>query len=129
MNKVMLKDIKFKNNGLVPVIIQDFKSKEVLMLAFMNKLALRLTLKTKRVHFWSRSRQKLWCKGETSGHFQIVKEIYYDCDSDAVLIKVNQLGGAACHTGHRSCFFKKATKNSVKECGKKVFDPKEVYKK
>jgi phosphoribosyl-ATP pyrophosphohydrolase/phosphoribosyl-AMP cyclohydrolase len=100
----VLEKIKFDNNGLIPVIIQDFADNTVLMLAYMNQEALQKTLKTKQTWFWSRSRQKLWHKGETSGHFQNVKEILYDCDGDCLLIKVEQLGNIACHTGERSCF-------------------------
>ena len=93
-----------KGEGLVPVIIQDAVTNEVLMLGYMNRESWEKTLETKKASFWSRSRQKLWIKGETSGHVQEVKEIYLDCDRDTVLLKVNQIGGAACHTGHRSCF-------------------------
>ncbi len=98
--------IKFDQNGLVPTIIQDYKTGEVLMLAYMNKDSLKKTLKTGRTNFWSRSRKTLWLKGESSGNFQIVKQIFYDCDIDALLIKVRQLGNA-CHTGNRSCFYRK----------------------
>jgi len=101
-----VRNIKFDSNGLVPAIIQSAKG-EILMLAYMNRLALKKTLETKKVHYWSRSRKKLWLKGETSGHFQIVREIRVDCDSDALLIKVKQVGNTACHTGHRSCFYRK----------------------
>ena len=120
--------IKYYKNGLVPAIIQDYKNKDVLMMAYMNKKAFNLTIKTKKVHFWSRSRKKLWMKGETSGNFQIIKNIYVDCDFDCILIKVKQVGGSACHTGYRSCFYRKIDKNKLNVLGKKVFDPKEVYK-
>ena len=93
-----------KGEGLIPVIIQDASTNEVLMLGYMNREAWEKTLKTKRASFWSRSRKKLWMKGETSGHFQEVKEIYLDCDGDTLLLKVDQIGRAACHTGFRSCF-------------------------
>jgi len=96
-----------KLNGLVSAIIQDYKTNEVLMLAFMNEEAYEKTLETKEAHFWSRSRKKLWHKGETSGHVQKIKEIFYDCDEDSLLIKVEQIGGSACHTGERSCFYRK----------------------
>ena len=96
----------------------------------MNKESLQKTLKTGKVHFYSRSRQKLWLKGETSRHFQMAKAIFFDCDMDAVVIKVHQIGGAACHTGFRSCFYRKLVDGkTLKECGKRVFDPKKVYKK
>ena len=118
-----------KTAGLVPVIVQDHQTSEVLMLAFMNAEAWQATQSTGKATYFSRSRQKLWVKGETSGNVQLVKEIRIDCDDDTVLLKVEQLGGAACHTGHRSCFYKKIENGSVKITGKPVFDPKEVYKK
>ena len=101
-----LKDLKFDEKGLIPAIIQDYKTNEVLMVAYMNEKSLKKTIKIKKTCFWSRSRKKFWVKGETSGHFQFVKGIYYDCDKDALLIKVRQVG-AACHTGNRSCFYRK----------------------
>jgi phosphoribosyl-AMP cyclohydrolase len=101
-----IKNLKFDNQGLIPAIIQDYKTGEVLMLAYMNKESLKRTLKLKRTCFWSRSRKKYWIKGETSGNFQIVKSIWYDCDMDALLFKVKQIG-VACHTGSYSCFFRK----------------------
>jgi len=116
-----------KGEGLIPVIIQDAASNEVLMLGYMNRESWEKTLETKNATFWSRSRNKLWIKGETSGHVQEVKEIYLDCDGDTLLLKVNQVGGAACHTGHRSCFHRRFEKGSWKITGEKVFDPKEVY--
>jgi phosphoribosyl-AMP cyclohydrolase len=112
---------------LVPTIVQDFQTGEVLMLAFMNEEAWRETLTTGKATYWSRTRQELWVKGKTSGHVQRVKEIRIDCDSDTVLLKVEQVGGAACHTGYRSCFFKKVEGDSVLVVGEKIFDPKEVY--
>lgn len=96
-----------KIQGLVPAIVQDFETGEVLMLAFMNQDAWEATLVTGKATYYSRSRQKLWIKGETSGNFQIVKEILVDCDEDTVLLKIEQKGGAACHTGYRSCFYRK----------------------
>jgi len=116
-----------KLDGLVPAIIQDAASGEILMLGFMNQEAWEKTQASGRVHFYSRTRQKLWCKGETSGHVQLVKEIYVDCDDDAVLVKVEQVGGAACHTGYRSCFYRQIKDGSLQTVGVKVFDPKEVY--
>lgn len=118
-----------KSGGLVPAIAQDAATGEVLMLAFMNKLSWQKTLETGKATYWSRTRQKLWVKGETSGNVQTVKEIRIDCDDDTVLLKVEQLGGAACHTGHQSCFYKKVENNNVVIDGKKIFDPKEVYGK
>ena len=98
------------------------------MLAFMNEEAWEETLRTGMATFWSRTRKELWVKGKTSGNVQLVKEIRVDCDDDTVLLKVEQVGGAACHTGYRSCFFKKVEDGSVREVGEKIFDPKEVYK-
>lgn len=95
-----------KLNGFIPVVTQDFKTGKILMLAFMNKAALRKTLKEGRVTYFSRTRKKLWTKGETSGHFQLVKQIWLDCDNDTLLIKVEQIGNV-CHTGHQTCFFQK----------------------
>ncbi|MFH0839135.1 MAG: phosphoribosyl-AMP cyclohydrolase [Candidatus Omnitrophota bacterium] len=123
------KSIKFNSDGLLSVIIQDYKDNQVLMLAYMNEEAFTLTVKTKKVHFFSRSRNKLWLKGEQSGNFQIVKSVYFDCDADALLIKVSQKGGA-CHEGYKSCFFRKITpEGTLKIVEKKVFDEKKVYKK
>ena len=116
-----------KGKGLVPVIIQDATTHEVLMIGYINQEAWRKTLKEKKATFWSRSRKKLWLKGETSGHVQEVKEIYLDCDGDALLFKVDQIGGAACHTGYRSCFHYKYEKGKWKISGEKIFNPKEVY--
>jgi len=104
--KMKIKDLKFDKNGLIPVIIQDKKTEQVLMLAYMNKESLKMTLKLGKTCFWSRSRREYWIKGATSGNIQIVKSIYYDCDTDALLIKVAQ-HGVACHTGKRSCFYRK----------------------
>ena len=118
-----------KGNGLIPVIIQDEATQQVLMLGYMNQEAWEETLKRGKVTFWSRSRKKLWLKGETSGHVQEVKEIYLDCDGDTLLIKVNQIGGAACHTGFQSCFHHRHGAGEWKIVGKKIFDPKEVYGK
>ncbi len=97
--------LKFYKNGLIPAIIQDYKDNQVLMLAYMNKESLRRSLKLGKTCFWSRSRKEYWVKGLTSGHFQFIKSIAYDCDKDALLIKVRQVG-EACHTGNRSCFFR-----------------------
>jgi len=119
-----------KIQGLVPAIVQDFETGEVLMLAFMNQDAWEATLATGKATYYSRSRQKLWIKGETSGNFQVVKEILVDCDEDTVLLKIEQKGGAACHTGHKSCFYRKVENDgSVKTIGKLIFDPREVYNK
>lgn len=118
-----------KGGGILPVIVQDYTTGEVLMLAYMSPLAWEKTLETKKAHYWSRSRDKLWLKGESSGHIQLVKEIYLDCDSDTILLKVEQMGGAACHTGFRTCFYRKVQDGKIIEQGDRVFDPKEVYGK
>jgi phosphoribosyl-AMP cyclohydrolase len=125
----ILEKLKFDSNGLIPVVAQDFKDGTVLMVAYMNKEAVKRTIQTGNATYWSRSRQKFWIKGEQSGNIQKVKDMYFDCDADCLLIKIEQVGGAACHTGHRSCFFNKVTKDGgSKTVGKKVFDPKKVYK-
>jgi len=117
-----------KMGGLIPAIVQDAASGDVLMLAYMNAEAFRTTLETGHATFYSRSRQQLWVKGKTSGHLQLVKAVYADCDADAILLKVEQVGGAACHTGYRSCFFRRASTAGWQTEGLPVFDPKEVYK-
>jgi len=101
----LITNLKFDSNGLIPVITQDYKTNEVLMLAYMNKEAYEKTIETKKVHYWSRSRSKLWLKGESSGHYQYVKSICVDCDNDTLLIKVEQVE-AACHTGNYTCFYR-----------------------
>ena len=118
-----------KVGGLIPAIVQDHKTGEVLMLAFMNEEAWEHSLATDRATYYSRSRQKLWIKGESSGNLQHIKEIRIDCDNDTVLLKVEQVGEAACHTGHRSCFYQKVEDGAVQVVGEPLFDPKEVYKK
>jgi phosphoribosyl-AMP cyclohydrolase len=117
-----------KCGGLIPTIVQDFETGEVFMLAFMNEKAWQETLNTGQATYWSRTRQELWVKGQTSGNVQLVKEIRIDCDDDTVLLKVEQVGGAACHTGYRSCFFKKVVHGSLQIVGEKIFEPEEVYK-
>ena len=116
-----------KAGGLIPAIAQDQDSGEVLMMAYMNKESWRLTLQTGIVHYWSRSREKLWKKGESSGNVQEVKEIRVDCDEDCVLVKVNQIGDAACHTGYRSCFYRVVRDGELVTDGTRVFDPEKVY--
>ena len=117
-----------KTGGLLPAIAQEADTGEVLMLAYMNRKAWEATLATGRATYFSRSRQELWVKGLTSGNVQMVREIRIDCDSDAILLKIEQKGGAACHTGHKSCFFKQVENNAIKIIGRPLFDPKEVYK-
>ena len=117
-----------KGGGLVPVIAQDAASGEVLMLAYMNEQAWDKTLETGEAHYYSRSRNKLWHKGGTSGHVQRIVSVRLDCDSDTLLYLVEQIGGAACHEGYKSCFFTEITSDGERTCSPKVFDPKEVYK-
>jgi len=118
-----------KNGGMVPVIIQDYKTDEVLMLAYMNEEAYTLSIKTGLAHYWSRSKNRIWKKGEESGHIQEIKEVRIDCDSDTILMKVDQAGGAACHEGYRSCFFRKVVNNKTVIEGDRIFDPSKVYLK
>ena len=119
-----------KLDGLIPAVVQDYLSGEVLMVGFMNAEAWETTLGTGKATFYSRTRNTLWTKGLTSGNVQLVKEIRIDCDDDTVLLKVEQVGDAACHTGHRSCFFKRVTGDQdLETVGQPLFDPKEVYSK
>ena len=123
-----IKKLKFDSQGLIPVIIQEMKSKDVLMMAYMNKESLRRTLSSRKTVFYSRKRKRLWLKGETSKHFQEVKGIYLDCDQDTLLIKVRQIGGA-CHQGYKSCFYRRLKKDgNLQIVRKKVFNPGKVYK-
>jgi phosphoribosyl-AMP cyclohydrolase len=115
--------------GLIPAIVQDWQTGEVLMLAYLNAEAWKRTLETGKATYWSRSRQSFWVKGESSGNVQWVKEILIDCDEDTVVLKVDQVGGAACHEGYRTCFFRKVEGGELKVVGERVFDPKTVYKK
>ena len=121
----------FSKTELIPVIAQDDETGDVLMLAYMNREAYDETLRTGRVCYWSRSRGKLWRKGEESGNVQEMQSVYLDCDADTLLVKVRQIGGAACHEGYRSCFFRKIDPQTgaVETIGERVFDPAEVYKK
>lgn len=123
-----LKLLAFDRQGLIPAIIQDARDGTVLMVGYMNRRAVRETVRRRQVVFWSRSRQRLWIKGEVSGHIQRVQEIRMDCDGDALLIKAEQVGGASCHTGHRSCFFRRLSKQGTpRMTGRRVFDPRKVY--
>ncbi|MFH7326327.1 phosphoribosyl-AMP cyclohydrolase [Desulfurivibrio sp. C05AmB] len=117
--------------GLLPAIVQDQQSGEVLMLAYINEESWRRTLETGKAHYWSRSRNQIWLKGESSGHVQLIREIRVDCDADTVLFKVEQLGEAACHTGHRTCFYRRLAGDGsrLEITETPVFDPAEVYKK
>ena len=125
----MIKPDFAKEGGLLPAIAQDFATGKVLMMAFMNEEAWDETCRTKHAVYYSRSRKKLWRKGEESGNVQIIKDILVDCDFDSVIFKIEQIGGAACHTGHRSCYFRRVQGDSLVECGEIVFDPEKVYKK
>jgi len=124
----ILNQLKFDKNGLIAAIIQDDQTNEVLMFAFMNREAVERTLKGPHVTLWSRSRKKIWVKGEESGHTQEVKEVFYDCDADALLFRVDQKV-AACHEGYRSCFFRKIDQGKSKLIAERLFDPKKAYPK
>ena len=123
-----LNAVKWDEQGLVPVIAQDAKTGEVLMFAWMNREALEKTAELGQAVYWSRSRRKLWHKGEESGHFQKVVELRTDCDNDVILLKIEQVGGIACHTGRRSCFFNKLENGQWKSVEPVLKDPKEIYK-
>jgi phosphoribosyl-ATP pyrophosphohydrolase/phosphoribosyl-AMP cyclohydrolase len=123
---VLIKELKFDGDGLIPVVVQDFRSNEVLMVAYMNREALDKSMETGMAHYWSRSRKKLWKKGETSGHYQYIKSICVDCDGDTILLKVEQKE-AACHTGHYSCFYRELDEAGLKETSGTVFDAEKVY--
>ncbi len=116
-----------RGDGLLPAIVQDVYTGEVLMLAYMNAESFAETLATGRAVYYSRSRRKLWRKGEESGHVQLVRQVLVDCDLDTILLKVEQLGGAACHEGYRSCFYRQVTADGLKIIADRVFDPREVY--
>ena len=118
-----------KAGGLVAAIAQDYRTGEVLMIAWMNREAFEETLRTGRACYFSRSRGRLWRKGEESGNVQEVREVYLDCDADTILLKVKQIGGAACHEGYASCFFRRVEGDQLQVVGERVFDPKQVYKK
>ena len=123
-----IKKINWNNEGLLPVIIQEFESKDVLMFAWMNEKTLRASLKNKTTVLWSRSRQREWLKGEESGHFQKIKSMHLDCDLDVLLIQVVQVGGIACHTGRKSCFFNSIDdKGDMRVDGEVIVDPKNIY--
>ena len=123
-----LDELKYDANGLIPAIVQDDETGEVLMMAYMNQASLAKTVKTGKTHFWSRSRQKYWMKGETSGHVQEVVGIYTDCDADTILIRARQ-HGAACHEGYRNCFYRKLTGDAWQVVAERLVDPEEVYGK
>ncbi len=118
-----------KSDGLLPAIAQDATTGEVLMLAYMNAESYAQTLTTGRAIYYSRSRGRLWAKGEESGNVQIIRGIYVDCDGDTILLKVEQVGGAACHEGYKSCFFREVAPEGLRVVTERIFDPDEVYKK
>ena len=128
MSEQWLDEIKWSDDGLVPVIAQDAETGEILMFAWMNRESLALSVKEGRAIYWSRSRQRLWRKGEESGHVQHIREIRLDCDNDVILLKIEQVGGIACHTGRRSCFYKKYENEQWLEVEPVVKDPKDIYK-
>lgn len=123
-----IEKLKFDQNGLIPAIVQEQSSGRVLMMAWMNRDSIEMTIKTGKTHFWSRSRQKFWMKGESSGHVQIVKEIAFDCDGDTLLVQVEQVG-AACHEGYKSCFFRRVNleDGSFKITEQRLINPDDVY--
>ena len=129
MSEAWLDEIRFNDDGLIPVISQDASSGKVLMFAWMNRESLRLTAEKKQAVYWSRSRKKLWHKGEESGHVQQVIEMYFDCDEDVILLKVKQDGGIACHTGRESCFYRQLQGDQWVEVESVIKDPKEIYGK
>jgi len=122
-------DFSKNADGLVPVVAQDYKTNEILMQAYTNEEAWKYSLESGKATYWSRSRSKLWKKGESSGHIQLIKEILVDCDKDSVIFKVEQIGKAACHEGYRSCFYNKVSSDSVENIGEAVFNPDKVYNK
>jgi phosphoribosyl-AMP cyclohydrolase len=130
MSETSPQSIQFPpDGGILPAIAQDADTGEVLMLAYMNAESYAETLATGRAVYYSRSRKKLWRKGEESGNVQLVRAIYLDCDCDTILLRVEQLGGAACHEGYKSCFFRQVTPDGLTVIAQRVFDPAEVYKK
>lgn len=128
MSECWLDEVAWNADGLVPVIAQEAGTGQILMFAFMNREALRLTVETGQAVYWSRSRNKLWHKGEESGHVQIVREIRLDCDEDVILITVEQLGGIACHTGRHHCFFRKLVDGEWMTDHPVLKDPQEIYR-
>ena len=129
MSEAWLDEIRFNDDGLIPVIAQDAESGKVLMFAWMNRESLNMTAEKKEAVYWSRSRQKLWHKGEESGHVQQVMDMYFDCDEDVILLKVKQTGGIACHTGRESCFYRRLQGDQWVSVENVIKDPKDIYGK
>jgi phosphoribosyl-AMP cyclohydrolase len=131
MNSIdeIVAQLKFDDKGLLTAVAQDHKTGEILMLAHMNEESFRKTVESGEAVYWSRSRKKIWHKGEESGNVQKIKELLIDCDGDAVVMKIEQVGDAACHTGNRSCFFRRLENGTLVDVGVKIFDPDKVYKK
>ncbi len=131
MNNIdeIVAQLKFDDKGLLTAVAQDHKTGEILMLAHMNEESFRKTIESGEAVYWSRSRKKIWHKGEESGNVQKIKELLVDCDGDAVVMKIEQVGDAACHTGNRSCFFRRLENGTLVDVGVKMFDPDKVYKK
>lgn len=125
--EALMDAVAFDDDGLVVAIAQEADTKDVLMVAYMTEATLRQTLETGEMTYWSRSRQQVWKKGETSGHVQRVQAVRVDCDGDALLFTVEQVGGAACHTGHHSCFYRRLEGGTLVDAGTLVFDPDKVY--
>ena len=125
-----INNVRWDSDGLLPVIVQDASSSKVIMFAWMNRKTLEESIKQRKAIYWSRSRKKVWVKGEESGHYQNIEDMYLDCDNDVLLIKVKQEGGIACHTGRESCFYNRINMktNRIEECGKVIKDPKDIYK-
>lgn len=129
MSENWLNKVNWSEDGLIPVVTQEASSNLVLMVAWMDRNALKLTIETGKAVYWSRTRKKIWHKGEESGHFQQVKEIYLDCDKDVLLLMVEQVGGIACHTGRHNCFFNKLENKQWVVVAPVIKDPKEIYRK
>jgi len=125
-----INNVRWDSDGLLPVIVQDASSSKVIMFAWMNRETLEESIKQRKAIYWSRSRKQVWVKGEESGHYQNIEDMYLDCDKDVLLIKVKQEGGIACHTGRESCFYNRINMkaNKIEECEKVIKDPKDIYK-
>lgn len=125
-----INNVRWDLDGLLPVIVQDASSSKVIMFAWMNRETLEESIKQRKAIYWSRSRKQVWVKGEESGHYQNIEDMYLDCDNDVLLIKVKQEGGIACHTGRESCFYNQINMktNKIEECEKVIKDPKDIYK-